>query len=135
LCPPIDFSGTKSKDWPKPTSVLHAWKAGPQTVQLAKQLQSMKDGGVVVMTVPPVAYRCPPGPYERASLIAWYLQTKKPKSKFIVLDANKDIVSKTALFKAIFKDYANLDYRPAQKVEKIDVGAKEVTTEPGDSKI
>jgi sulfide dehydrogenase [flavocytochrome c] flavoprotein chain len=113
-------------------SVLHAWKAGPQTVQLAKQLQSMKDGGVVVMTVPPVAYRCPPGPYERASLIAWYLQTKKPKSKLIVLDANKDIVSKTGLFKAVFKDYANLDYRPAQKVEKIDIGAREVTTEPGD---
>jgi len=113
-------------------SVLHAWKAGPQTIQLAKQLQSMKDGGVVVMTVPPVAYRCPPGPYERASLIAWYLQTRKPKSKLIVLDANKDIVSKTGLFKAVFKDYSNLDYRPAQKVEKIDVGAKEVTTEPGD---
>jgi sulfide dehydrogenase [flavocytochrome c] flavoprotein chain len=113
-------------------TVLHAWKAGPQTVQLAKQLQSMKDGGVVVMTVPPVAYRCPPGPYERASLIAWYLQTKKPKAKLIVLDANKDIVSKTGLFKAVFKDYSNLEYRPAQKVEKIDVGAKEVTTEPGD---
>lgn len=115
-------------------TVLHAWKAGPQTVQLAKQLQAMADGGVVVMTVPPVAYRCPPGPYERASMIAWYLQTKKPKSKLIVLDANKDIVSKTGLFKAIFKDYAaNLDYRPSQKVEKIDVGAKEVTTETGDT--
>jgi sulfide dehydrogenase [flavocytochrome c] flavoprotein chain len=113
-------------------SVLHAWKAGPQTVQLAKQLQSMKDGGVVVMTVPPVAYRCPPGPYERASLIAWYLQTRKPKSKLIVLDANKDIVSKTGLFKAVFKDYPNLDYRPSQKVEKIDVSTKEVTSETGD---
>ena len=113
-------------------TVLHAWKAGPQTLQLAKQLQSLPDGGVVVMTVPPVAYRCPPGPYERASMIAWYLQTKKPKSKLIVLDANKDIVSKTGLFKAVFKDYPNLDYRPSQKVEKIDVGAKEVTTEPGD---
>jgi sulfide dehydrogenase [flavocytochrome c] flavoprotein chain len=113
-------------------TVLHAWKAGPQTVELAKQLQSMPDGGVVVMSVPPVAYRCPPGPYERASMIAWFLQTKKPKSKLIVLDANKDIVSKTGLFKAVFKDYPNLDYRPAQKVEKIDVGAKEVTTEIGD---
>lgn len=113
-------------------NVLHAWKAGPQTIQLAKQLQSMKDGGVAVMTVPPVAYRCPPGPYERASLIAWYLQTKKAKSKLIVLDANKDIVSKTGLFKAVFKDYSNLDYRPSQKVEKIDVGTKEVTTETGD---
>jgi sulfide dehydrogenase [flavocytochrome c] flavoprotein chain len=114
-------------------TVLHAWKAGPQTLQLAKQLQSLPDGGVVVMTVPPVAYRCPPGPYERASVIAWYLQTKKPKSKLIVLDANKDIVSKTGLFKAVFKDYAvNLDYRPSQKVEKIDSGAKEVTTDTGD---
>ena len=113
-------------------TVLHAWKAGPQTLQLAKQLQSLADGGVVVMTVPPVAFRCPPGPYERASMIACYLQTKKPKSKLIVLDANKDIVSKTGLFKAVFKDYPNLDYRPSQKVEKIDVGAKEVTTEPGD---
>jgi len=114
-------------------TVLHAWKAGPQTVQLAKQLQSMADGGVVVMTVPPVAYRCPPGPYERASMIGWYLKTKKPKSKLIVLDANKDIVSKTGLFKAVFKDYAaNLDYRPSQKVEKIDVGAKEVTADTGD---
>ena len=113
-------------------AVLHAWKAGPQTVQLAKQLESMSDGGVVVMTVPPVAYRCPPGPYERASMIAWFLQTKKPKSKLIVLDANKDIVSKTGLFKAVFKDYPNLEYRPAQKVEKIDVGAREVTTDIGD---
>jgi NADPH-dependent 2,4-dienoyl-CoA reductase/sulfur reductase-like enzyme len=113
-------------------TVLHAWKAGPQTVQLAKQLQSLADGGVVVMTVPPVAFRCPPGPYERASMIAWYLQTKKPKSKLVVLDANKDIVSKPGLFKAVFKDYPNLDYRPSQKVEKIDVGAREVTTEPGD---
>ena len=113
--------------------VLHAWKAGPQTVQLAQQLQSMADGGVVVMTVPPVAYRCPPGPYERASMIAWLLKTKKPKSKLIVLDANKDIVSKTGLFKAIFKEYdANIEYRPAQKAEKIDVGAREITTDTGD---
>jgi NADPH-dependent 2,4-dienoyl-CoA reductase/sulfur reductase-like enzyme len=113
-------------------TVLHAWKAGPQTVQLAKQIQSMADGGVVVMTVPPVAYRCPPGPYERASMIAWYLQTKKPKSKLIVLDANKDIVSKTGLFKAVFKDYPLLDYRPAQKLEKIDTRSREVTTDTGD---
>lgn len=113
--------------------VLHAWKAGPQTVQLAQQLQSMPDGGVVVMTVPPVAFRCPPGPYERASMIAWFLKTKKPKSKLIVLDANKDIVSKTGLFKAIFKEYeANIEYRPSQKAEKIDVGAREITTETGD---
>jgi hypothetical protein len=65
-------------------------------------------------------------------MIAWYLQTRKPKSKLIVLDANKDIVSKTGLFKAVFKDYPNLDYRPAQKVEKIDAGSKELTTDTGD---
>lgn len=133
VSPGIDFQWdlveglSEAKD-----NVLHAWKAGPQTVQLAKQLQSLADGGVVVMTVPPVAYRCPPGPYERASMIAWYLQTKKPKSKLIVLDANKDIVSKTGLFKAVFKDYSNLDYRPSNKVEKIDTRAKEVTTELGE---
>jgi NADPH-dependent 2,4-dienoyl-CoA reductase/sulfur reductase-like enzyme len=113
-------------------TVLHAWKAGPQTVRLAQQLQALSDGGVVVMTVPPAAYRCPPGPYERACMIAWYLQTKKPKAKLIMLDANKDVVSKTAVFKAIFKDYPNLEYRPSQKVEKIDAAAKEVTTEIGD---
>jgi sulfide dehydrogenase [flavocytochrome c] flavoprotein subunit len=113
-------------------TVLHAWKAGPQTVQLAKQLQSLDDGGTVVMTVPPAAYRCPPGPYERACQIAWYLQNKKPKSKLVVLDANKDIVSKAGLFKAVFKEYPNLDYRPSNKIEKIDVSTKEVTSETGD---
>jgi NADPH-dependent 2,4-dienoyl-CoA reductase/sulfur reductase-like enzyme len=113
-------------------TVLHAWKAGPQTVELARQLQSVPDGGVVVMTVPPVAYRCPPGPYERACQIAWYLKTRKPKSKFIVLDANQNIVSKAALFRAAWKDYPNLDYRPSSRVVKVDPGAREVQIEIGD---
>jgi sulfide dehydrogenase [flavocytochrome c] flavoprotein subunit len=91
--------------------VLHAWKAGPQTLALASQLQAMADGGVVVMTVPPVAYRCPPGPYERASQIAWYLKTKKPKSKLIVLDANPNVVSKTALLRKAWEAYPKLEYR------------------------
>lgn len=113
-------------------TVLHAWKAGPQTVQLARQLQSMPDGGVFVLTVPPVAYRCPPGPYERACQVAWYLKTNKPRAKLIILDANKNIVSKTGLFLAAWKAYPNLDYRPASRVEKIDPGTREVTTEIGD---
>ncbi len=113
-------------------TVLHAWKAGPQTVQLAKQLQSMADGGVFVLTVPPVAYRCPPGPYERACQVAWYLKKNKPRSKLIMLDANPNIVSKPALFKAAWKDYPNLEYRPSSKVEKIDTSTREVTTEFGD---
>lgn len=112
--------------------VLHAWKAGPQTVELAKQLQAIPDGGVFVLAVPLAAFRCPPGPYERACQVAWYLKNKKPRSKLIVLDANKDIVSKGGLFKAAWKDYPNLEYRPASKVEKIDTSDREVTTEIGD---
>ena len=80
------------------------------------------DGGVVVMTVPPVAYRCPPGPYERACQIAWFLQTKKPRAKLVVLDANNDVVSKTGLFKAVFRSYPNLEYRPTSRLERVDLG-------------
>jgi len=112
--------------------VLHAWKAGPQTVELAKQLQGIRDGGVFVLTVPPVAYRCPPGPYERACQVAWYLKTHKPKSKLIVLDANPNVVSKTGLFRAAWRAYPNLEYRASNKVTKVDPKAREVTTEFGD---
>jgi sulfide dehydrogenase [flavocytochrome c] flavoprotein subunit len=113
-------------------TVLHAWKAGPQTVELARQLQSMRDGGVFVMTVPPVAYRCPPGPYERACQVAWYLKTQKPRSKLIVLDANQNVVSKTALFRAAWQAYPNLEYRASSKVVKVDPSTKEVQIEIGD---
>ncbi len=75
----------------------HAWKAGTQTVLLRDQLRAMPDGGTVVMAVPANPYRCPPGPYERASLIAWYLKNNKPRSKLLVLDA-KDQFSKQKLF-------------------------------------
>jgi sulfide dehydrogenase [flavocytochrome c] flavoprotein subunit len=109
--------------------VLHAWKAGPQTVQLAQQLASMPDGGVFVLSIPLAAYRCPPGPYERTSLVAWYLKTNKPKSKLIVLDANQNIISKTALFRAAWQAYPNIDYRPASRVIAVDPGSKEVRTE------
>jgi len=112
--------------------VLHAWKAGPQTVELARRLHAMPDGGVFVLTIPPIAYRCPPGPYERTCQVAWYLKHNKPKSKLIVLDANPNIVSKTGLFRAAWKDYPNIDYRASSKVVKVDPGAREVTTEFGD---
>ena len=65
----------------------HAWKAGEQTLLLRRQLEAMEDGGTVVISAPANPFRCPPGPYERASLIAHYLKTKKPKSKVIILDA------------------------------------------------
>jgi len=112
--------------------VLHAWKAGPQTVQLANQLQSMPDGGVFVMTIPPAAYRCPPGPYERACQVAWYLKTRKPRSKLLVLDANQNVVSKAALFRAAWQAYPNLEYRGSNKVVKVDPTTREVTTDFGD---
>ena len=109
--------------------VLHAWKAGPQTVELAKQIQSMADGGVFVLTVPPVAYRCPPGPYERICQVAWYLKANKPRAKVIVLDANQNVVSKAALFREAWKAYPNIDYRASAKVIAVDPGARTVRTE------
>ncbi|MBM3525012.1 MAG: cytochrome C [Alphaproteobacteria bacterium] len=75
----------------------HAWRAGPQTTQLRQRLEALPDGGIVAMAVPANPYRCPPGPYERASLIAHVLKTRKPRAKLIVLDA-KDAFSKQRLF-------------------------------------
>jgi NADPH-dependent 2,4-dienoyl-CoA reductase/sulfur reductase-like enzyme len=112
--------------------VLHAWKAGPQTVALARQLQAMPDGGVFVLSIPPAAYRCPPGPYERACLVAWYLKTRKPRAKLLVLDANPNVVSKAGLFRAAWREYPNLEYRGSNKVVKVDPGEREVTTDFGD---
>src|SRR5207247_3116441 len=89
-------------------------------------------GGVFVMSVPPAAYRCPPGPYERACQVAWYLKTRKPRAKLIVLDANQNVISKTALFRAAWQAYPNLEYRASSKVVKVDPEAREVTTEFGD---
>jgi len=80
-------------------TIPHAWKAGPQTATLRKQLEAMKDGGTVAICPPPNPFRCPPGPYERASQIAHYLQQHKPKSKIIILDP-KPKFSKMGLFTA-----------------------------------
>ena len=80
----------------------HAWKAGPQTLLLRRQLEAMDDGGTVVICAPANPYRCPPGPYERASLIAWYLKTRKPRSKLLLVDA-KDTFSKQGLFLEAWK--------------------------------
>ena len=111
--------------------IPHAWKAGWQTVNLRKQLEAMTDGGVFVMNVPAVPYRCPPGPYERAAQVAYYLKNNKPKSKVIVLDANAEIVSKKGLFTRVFNEmYAGLvDYRPNNALVSVDVESKTVTTE------
>ena len=99
LAPGIDinWSGLPGYGEDAAGKMPHAWKAGAQTTLLRRQLESMEDGGLVVMSVPANPFRCPPGPYERASLIAYYLKTKKPKSKLLLLDA-KDAFSKQRLF-------------------------------------
>lgn len=99
LSPGIDIAWGALPGYTEATADIlpHAWKAGAQTALLRRQLDAMEDGGVVAMSVPANPYRCPPGPYERASLIAWYLKTHKPRSKLVVLDA-KDQFSKQRLF-------------------------------------
>lgn len=101
--------------------IVHGWKAGPQTVALRKQLENMADGGVVAMTIPKAPYRCPPGPYERACMIASYLKTAKPKSKLLVLDANPEIQSKKALFERAFKQHYDglLEYRANAELKEV----------------
>lgn len=117
-------------------SVLpHAWQAGAQTELLRSQLDAMEDGGTVVMAIPANPYRCPPGPYERASLIAHYLKTRKPRSKLLVLDA-KDVFSKQRLFQAAWASLypGLLEYVPLSaggRVTGVDLTARAVVTEFG----
>jgi sulfide dehydrogenase [flavocytochrome c] flavoprotein subunit len=115
----------------------HAWKAGAQTLLLRRQLEAMPDGGMVVISVPGNPYRCPPGPYERASLIAHYLKTHKPRSKLLVLDA-KDAFSKQALFQDAWAAlYPGLiEWVPAAKdgkVVKVDAAALTVESDLGET--
>ena len=100
LAPGIDFDlppGLANFD-----AMPHAWKAGAQTTLLASQLKAMPAGGTVILTIPKTPYRCPPGPYERACLLADWLKVNKPRSKLIVLDANPDIVAEKDNFTNAF---------------------------------
>ena len=101
--------------------VLHAWKAGPQTLALRQQLQDMPDGGVFALCIPKSPFRCPPGPYERACVVANYLQQAKPRSKLLVMDANPEIQSKKALFERAFAQrYPGiLEYRPNAELKEV----------------
>ena len=136
VSPGVEFMYDRLQGWSAAgeASVLHAWKAGPQTVALRRQLTDMKDGGVVVMSIPLAPYRCPPGPYERACQIAWYLKQSKPKSKLIVLDANPDYVSKKPLFSRVFgEDYKGIvEYRVSAPVNQIEIKSNTLVTELGD---
>jgi sulfide dehydrogenase [flavocytochrome c] flavoprotein chain len=115
-------------------SILHAWKAGLQTLALRKQLEDLHDGGTFVLSIPKAPYRCPPGPYERTSQIAHYFKTHKPKSKIVVLDANDKIISKTKLFADNWaEDYKGIiEYQPNWNTTEVDAASKTLTSEIGD---
>ena len=144
VSPGIDFrwETIEGYDAAAAEKIPHAYKAGPQTVLLRKQLEAMKDGGTVVLCPPPNPFRCPPGPYERASQIAMYLKKHKPKSKVVILDP-KPKFSKMGLFTSAWKkfygygtDNAMIAWHGAQEeagVVKVDVAGKAVTTKFGET--
>jgi len=103
--------------------ILHSWKAGAQTVALRRQLEAMRDGGVYALTIPKSPYRCPPGPYERAAMVASYLKQHKPRSKVLVLDANPDIQSKKGLFERAYAEHYKgiIEYRANNDLKSVDV--------------
>ncbi len=106
--------------------IPHAWKAGPQTALLRRQLEDMPDGGVYAITVPRSPYRCPPGPYERACQVAHYFREYKPRSKVLVLDANEDIQSKKGLFRTAWQErYGGIiEYRPNNALVDVNVARR-----------
>jgi sulfide dehydrogenase [flavocytochrome c] flavoprotein subunit len=114
--------------------VLHAWKAGPQTVALRQQLVAMPDGGVFAISIPRAPYRCPPGPYERACQVAWYFKRAKRRSKVLILDGNEDVISKKALFmKAWNEDYKGIvEYQPNCVLTGVDVASMTAKFETAD---
>jgi len=116
--------------------VLHAWKAGPETVALQKQLAEMRDGGIYVLSVPLAPYRCPPGPYERASQIANYFKKHKPRSKVLIVDANPDVTSKGPLFKKAWADLypGMIEFRGNAKAIGVDARTNTVKLEVEDVK-
>ncbi|WP_422033717.1 FCSD flavin-binding domain-containing protein [Reyranella sp.] len=137
MSPGIDFDwkAIPGYDEAAAAKMPHAWKAGAQTVLLRRQLQAMEDGGLVVMSAPANPFRCPPGPYERASLIAYWLKIWKPKSKVLLLDA-KDAFSKQRLFQNGWAElYPGLiEWVPLSqggKVTAVDPATLTLTTEFG----
>ena len=136
VSPGIDFKYEKGYEKGSEMYSPHAYKAGPQTTLLRDQLQGMKDGGTYVMVAPPNPFRCPPGPYERISLVAHYLKTHKPNSKIIILD-QKNKFSKQGLFQEGWeKLYGDMiEWRSSEfggKVVKVDPMKKIITTEDED---
>jgi len=114
--------------------ILQAWKAGPETVALRRQLEAMPDGGVYAITVPEAPYRCPPGPYERACQVASYFKVAKPRAKVLILDANPDVTSKGALFKKVWAEQypGMVEFRGQHKAVAVDAATNTVKFEVQD---
>ncbi|WP_277656935.1 NAD(P)/FAD-dependent oxidoreductase [Seleniivibrio woodruffii] len=139
VAPGISYDYDKIEGLNNPAAIKRfpaAFKAGAETIALKNQLEAMKPGGVVLLSVPPAPYRCPPGPYERASMIANYLKQNKKGSKIIVADANDDVTSKGPLFKKAWADMYQgvLEYVPDSAVLKVDASTGVITTEQGEIK-
>ena len=136
VAPGIDFKVDGFADVGDFSAITHAWKAGPQTAMLRKQLEAMPDGGTFCIVAPPNPFRCPPGPYERASLVANYFKHHKPKSKVVIID-RKDKFSKMGLFTGAWKnlygygtDNSMIEWRSAASTGGIDsISAKDMTVE------
>ncbi len=136
VSPGIDFRDEliEGYDQRAKNAFPHAWHAGPQTLQLQQELTALPAGGTVMMTLPASPYRCPPGPYERASLIADYLKLNKPGARLIVVDPHPHIASKTALFQSAWDDYYQdvIDYRTEQTIMGVNVDKKSIMTQSGE---
>ncbi len=139
MSPGIDFRWGEIEGYDEAAALHmpHAWKAGPQTVLLQKQLHAMPDGGTFIMTAPSMPFRCPPGPPERASMVAHYFKMHKPKSKILILDA-KDNFSKQALFMQAWDELypGMIEWVPvtsAGKVVRVAPAARTVHTAHGDT--
>jgi sulfide dehydrogenase [flavocytochrome c] flavoprotein subunit len=143
VAPGIDFQWDKIEGYDAKVAekIPHAWKAGPQTALLRNQLEAMKDGGVVVIAAPPNPFRCPPGPYERASQIAMYLKQHKPKSKVMIFDPKPNF-SKQGLFAGAWKkmygyqsDNAMIEWHGQDEeagVVKVNAASNSIVTAFGD---
>ncbi len=137
VSPGVDFMWDSLPGLNKPGAqdkVLHAWKAGAQTLALRQQLEAMPDGGVYALSIPLAPYRCPPGPYERACQVASYFAQAKPKSKVLILDANDDVTSKGPLFKKAWAERYKgiIEYRPKHTVLDVDAATNTLKFEFND---
>jgi sulfide dehydrogenase [flavocytochrome c] flavoprotein chain len=132
----LNYAAIAGYDEAASAAMPHAWMAGPQTQLLRRQLQAMEDGGVFVIVAPPDPFRCPPGPYERASLMAAYFKARKPRAKIIILDAKDKFFEQDLFQEAWSRHYPGMiEWLPAQftgGIKAVDVKSRSIRT-AGDS--